>query len=59
MKAAEQGDVNAQWCLAVCYEKGNGVKKDLTNAIEWYTKAAEQGDKEAQDKLSLLQKNNE
>ena len=51
---AEQGDAEAQFMLAGRYKKGKGVKKDLDKAIEWYTKAAAQGDEEAKDKLSCL-----
>ena len=37
--------------LAGCYKEGIGVDKDLAKAIEWYTKAAEQGNEEAKTKL--------
>ena len=33
--------------LAICYEIGNGVAKDETAAVEWYTKAAEAGHTQA------------
>ena len=55
-KAAEQGDANAQYNLGVCYEKGEGVKKDLSQAVQWYRKAAEQGMPGAQSKLKELEK---
>ena len=32
-------------------KKGNGVKQNYEKAVEWYTKAAEQGNSEAQDTL--------
>ena len=34
-KAAEQGHVNAQTNLGLCYEEGAGVGKDLTEAVKW------------------------
>ena len=53
-KAAYKGSVIAQYNLGIFYEKGYGVSKDLTKAIEWYTKAANQGNKEAQDAIKRL-----
>jgi len=41
---AEQGNVDAQYILGVCYQYGDGVGKDEKKAVEWYMKAAEQGD---------------
>lgn len=41
----------AQRFLGVCYEQGEGVAKDPAKSIEWYTKAAKQGDADAQLKL--------
>ena len=46
--AAEQGDLVAQYNLALCYENGEGVKEDKTEAVKWYKKAAEQGQAKAQ-----------
>ena len=56
-RAAEQGDVDAQYNLAVCYENGTGVERDEQKAVEWYKKAAEQGDARAQFNLALCYKN--
>ena len=53
---AEQGDAEAQFILAGRYKKGIGIKKDFAKVVEWYTKAAEQGDQEAKEKLLLLHK---
>ena len=51
-KLAEQGDIEAQFKLAVAYDFGkNGVEQDIDLAIEWYTKAAEQGHIIAQHNL--------
>lgn len=40
---AEQGNAEAQYSLGVCYRCGDGVEKNLEEAIKWYRKAAEQG----------------
>ncbi len=45
--AAEQGDPEAQWNLAVCYDDGRGVLQDLAQAIHWFRQAAEQGHSDA------------
>ncbi len=50
-KAAEQGDADAQFNLAVCYENGEGVRQDFAEAVKWYCKAAEQGNAAAQNNL--------
>lgn len=42
--AAMWGDVEAQRALGRIYESGLGVGKDREKAIEWYKKAADQGD---------------
>ena len=52
-KAAKQGNAEAQNCLGVCYEDGNGVTKDLSEAAKWYRKAAEQGNAAAQCNLGV------
>jgi len=36
------------------YERGEGVEKDLNKAIEWYTKAAEDGNEDAKEALKNL-----
>lgn len=42
--AAELGHPHAQFDLGQRYEKGNGVKADMEEALRWYQKAAAQGD---------------
>ena len=42
-KSAAQGYANAEINLGLLYEDGLGVTKDISKAIEWYTKAAEKG----------------
>ena len=36
------------------YEKGEGVSKDVAEAIKWYRKAAKQGHEIAKDNLRRL-----
>ena len=43
--------VSVQNYLGWCYENGVGVVMDKAKAVEWYTKAAEQEDADAQSKL--------
>ena len=52
-KAAEQGDVDAQFNLGVMYDKGRGVAQDDKQAVAWYRKAAEQGNVDAQYNLGV------
>jgi TPR repeat protein len=42
-KNAENGDVSAQYSLAVMYNDGIGVKKNPAEALRWFRKAAENG----------------
>ena len=48
---ADYGDAGAQFSLALCYHFGRGVDVDPVKAIEWYTKAANQGHAMAQNNL--------
>ena len=43
LKAAEQGIPEAQYNLGICYGKGEGVQQDTQKAIEWLTKASNNG----------------
>lgn len=53
LEAAEQGDSEAQFQLALCYEKSEGgVIENETKAVHWYRKAAEQGHTSAQTILT-------
>jgi TPR repeat protein len=40
---ADQGNSDAQVTLGLMYDYGHGVERDPARAIEWYTRAAEQG----------------
>ena len=52
-KAAEAGNSDAQFNLALCYERGHGVEQDFSKAVYWYQKAAEAGNSDAQFNLAL------
>ena len=54
---AIDGDADAQFELAGLYAEGDGVKQNLTEAVKWYRKAAEQGHDGAQYKLGLSYQN--
>jgi hypothetical protein len=45
--AVDQGDAEAQVCLGVMYDYGEGVPKNDTKAVNWYRLAADQGNAEA------------
>ncbi len=53
-KAAEQGNVDAQFKLGEYYRDGKGVVQDLEKAVEWFTKAAEQGHAKAKENLEKI-----
>ncbi len=50
--AAEAGHIDAQYTLAVCYDKGLGIDKSEEYAITWYNKAAKHGHLDAQFALA-------
>ncbi len=52
-KAANQGDVNSQYNLAVMYG-GKGIKEDPAKSSHWMRKAAEQGHKYALNNLAFM-----
>ncbi len=54
LEAAKNGDAAAQYNLGCCYYKGNGVAKDMSEAVKWLRKAAEQGLEPAKKALELL-----
>mgnify|MGYP002513837591 CR=1 FL=1 len=43
MYLAEQGNTIAQFYVAKCYNDGYGVAESDSEAVKWYTKAAENG----------------
>ncbi len=48
LKAAENGDVEAQYSAGVCHYYGTGLPQDHGEAVHWLRKAAEQDDHDAQ-----------
>ncbi len=56
-KAAEQGNVVAQFTLGSMYESGQGVALDLAQAVAWYTKAADGGNGKSQYTLGMMYEN--
>jgi hypothetical protein len=54
---AQQGYAKAQASLGWMYHTGNGVKKDIQQALGWYTLAAAQGHAIAQNNLGVFYEN--
>ena len=54
---ANQGDSIAQFYLASKYHFGQGVPQDYKQAVNWYTKAAEQGEAQSQHNLGFIYNN--
>lgn len=53
-KAAEFGMTDAQYNLAVLYERGTGVKADPVEAYNWYSIAGAQGDQDAASRAAQM-----
>ncbi|HHJ35231.1 MAG TPA: sel1 repeat family protein, partial [Gammaproteobacteria bacterium] len=51
MKLAKKGNAEAEYKVGEMYETGFGVKKDMTEAMSWITKSADQGHETAGFKL--------
>ena len=54
MKAAKQGNTDAQFNLGAMYEHGVGTQVDYAEAARWYLPAAEEGDIDALSNLGVL-----
>ena len=54
-KLARQNIPDAQFLLGIACQDGRGIVQDPQLAIEWYTKAAEQGHRGAQRNLIAAQ----
>jgi TPR repeat protein len=52
--SAEQGDAEAQYHLALMYDRGIGVERDDGEALKWYRQAAEQGYARALYNLGMM-----
>lgn len=57
LKAAEQGEIAAQYYLGCFYAKGKGVAQNWTLAASWWRKAADQGDIHSQKQLASFYEN--
>jgi TPR repeat protein len=55
---AERGSVRAQWELGLMYADGRGVKKDDTEAMKWFLKAADRSSS-AKFLLGMMYENGE
>ena len=51
LDAANHGDAKAMRMLGACYTYGLGVRVNKAAGLDWYRKAAEAGDKTAQQEL--------
>ena len=52
--AAERGDAASQFKVGMTYYKGKGASKNITKALYWFEKAAEQGNADAQYMLGEI-----
>jgi uncharacterized protein len=55
-KAADQNFASGQFFLGYSYANGDGVPQDYAKAVEWYQKAAAQGNPGAIRELDKLKK---
>jgi len=54
LKKAETGDPDAQFRIALAYESGVEIERDLNEAAGWYRKAADHGNPAAQNNLGSM-----
>ena len=54
LKAANQGDVDAQLNIGLMYYKGEGVLQNEDNAKEYFGKACDNGEQEGCDSYRIL-----
>lgn len=59
MQAAKSGNKDAQYNLGLFYQNGIRVDKDINQALQWYTKAANQNDAGAYLSMGILYYNDE
>jgi len=55
-QAAQQGSAPAQFNLGRMYSEGRGVVKNESEALKWFTLAAEQGDPDARARVKAVVK---
>lgn len=56
IKKAEAGDAEAQFEVGKAYSLGEGVEKNLSQALVWYKKSAAKGNVKAQNNLGVAYK---
>lgn len=56
LKAAQQGKADSMKNIGVMYELGQYVAQNYEKALEWYKKAGENGDYDAEEYYRLLSK---
>jgi tetratricopeptide (TPR) repeat protein len=56
-KAADQGNIAAQYNIGWLYRNGRGVVQDYAEAMRWYRKAADQGHAAALSNVGFLYQN--
>jgi len=56
-EAADAGEADSQFNVALMFEKGIGVGKDEKQAVVWYRKSALQGNAAAQYNLAVMYEN--
>lgn len=54
LASAQQDYSKAQFNTGVCYERGRGVRKDLSKALQFYRRAAATGHRQAQYRCAKL-----
>jgi len=57
LQQARNGDSEAQYNVGAMYQNGRGVAANRNKAIEWYTRAADQGNSKAMSRLELMEAN--
>lgn len=54
LRAAELGEADAQFNVALMYQNGWGVQRNYVEAVRWYSRAAHQGYAHAQTNLGIM-----
>ena len=55
--AAERGDYDAAFYVALFYANGNGIEKNYVEAVKWYKIAADHGSSSAMNNLAVCYEN--
>ena len=53
-RAAKWPISKTQWTLGLCYLNGRGVRSDKQQAMEWFEKAAANGDANAKSQVQMM-----